>query len=57
MVKQFCKSKTLWVNVVVAIILGILDVPLGLDPKTELLLVVVANIVLRVITTEGLKLK
>ena len=56
MVKSILKSKTFWVNIAVAVILGILGLEIGVDPSTELLILSLVNIGLRVITKEPVNL-
>lgn len=56
MVKSIFKSKTFWVNIIVAVILGILDINIGVDPQTELVLVGLINIGLRFATKEAVTL-
>ena len=55
MVKSILKSKTFWVNALVAVILGILGVDIGIDPETEILLFALVNLGLRVVTKEAVK--
>ncbi|RJQ15835.1 hypothetical protein C4573_06815 [Candidatus Woesearchaeota archaeon] len=52
MAKSLLKSKTFWVNLVVAVLLGLMDKPLGIDPQMEIAAVCMANILLRLLTTE-----
>jgi uncharacterized membrane protein len=60
--KPFWASKTLWVNVIAAaaVIAGALGLDLGLDADTQAQLaaavVIVANIVLRLVTRQPVKL-
>jgi len=60
--KPFWASKTLWVNVIAAaaVIAGALGLDLGLDADTQAQLaaavVIVANIVLRLVTRQPIKL-
>jgi len=55
MVKSILKSKTFWVNILVAIALGVLGVDIGVDPETEILLFALVNLGLRVVTKEAVK--
>ena len=52
--KPFYKSKTIWVNVIVAIGLGILGIDIGVDPEIELIGLALVNLGLRFITKEGI---
>jgi len=55
MVKSILKSKTFWVNIIVAVVLGIFGVDIGIDPETEILLFALVNLGLRVVTKEAVK--
>lgn len=55
MVKSILKSKTFWVNILVAIALGVLGVDIGVDPETEILLFALVNLGLRIVTKEAVK--
>ena len=55
MVKSILKSKTFWVNILVAVALGVLGVDIGVDPETEILLFALVNLGLRVVTKEAVK--
>ena len=57
MAKSIFKSKTFWVNIIVAVIIGIFGIEIGVDPQIELLLVCIVNIGLRFATNESVKLK
>ncbi|MBL7147832.1 MAG: hypothetical protein ISS82_03335 [Nanoarchaeota archaeon] len=56
MVKSIFKSKTFWVNIIVAVILGIFGVEIGVDPQMELLVLGLVNICLRFATKESVKI-
>jgi uncharacterized membrane protein len=56
MAKAFWKSKTLWVNIIAAILLGIMDLQVGIEPQTEVLIITLINIILRIVTSEGVSL-
>lgn len=55
MAKSIFKSKTFWVNVIVAVVLGFLGLEIGIDPQIELALVCLVNIGLRFATKEAVK--
>lgn len=55
--KPWYLSKTLWINVLGAIILLIPAVSDYIDPKTGALVLAVANVALRLITSKGLVIK
>ena len=55
--KKFWKSKTIWINLVVAVVFGITGVPLGINPETEIAVFGAINIILRFATEEKIGLK
>jgi len=55
--KKFWKSKTIWINLVVAVVFGIAGVPLGINPETEIAVFGAINIILRFATEEKIGLK
>ncbi len=57
MAKSIFSSKTFWVNLGVAVILGLFGVEIGVDPQMELFLVGLVNIVLRIVTKEPVRIR
>ena len=54
--KKWYKSKTVWFNIVSgAVMVASEAARLGIDPKVAGIVVVVGNIVLRLMTREGIK--
>ena len=54
--KKWYKSKTVWFNIVSGAVMAASEAArLGIDPKVAGIVVVVGNIVLRLMTREGIK--
>lgn len=54
--KSFLKSKTLWFNIIAAVLLGIVGITGGVEPELEVGIIATANIILRIITKEPLEM-
>ena len=54
--KPFWKSKTLWFNVIAALLLGLVGISGGVEPELEVGIISTANILLRIITKEPLEI-